>query len=88
MKLRTNLYVAAALAAAARRLVEERGLRERLSDGATRRAEEYFEIHDMTQRTMDVYETVLDRTFERFIKPRPNLPAREDRIEFATSQIK
>ncbi len=77
-----------ALAAAARRLLEEPGLRDRLSRDAIERAESCFEIHDMTQKTMDVYESVLERKFERVIVPRPRLQTHEAQIEFAGTQTR
>jgi rhamnosyl/mannosyltransferase len=46
---------ATALAAAARRLLDEPGLRERLADGARRRAAAKFEGRLMGRRSLDVY---------------------------------
>jgi len=53
-----------ALAAAARSLIENRSLRERLSAGAIQRAEEKFAIRQMTYRTTAVYENILNRKLQ------------------------
>ncbi|MFB1479343.1 glycosyltransferase [Corallococcus sp. RDP092CA] len=62
---RTGLTVpvgdALALAAAARRLVEEPGLRERLSRGAQERARAEFAHDVMASRSLDLYAEVLGR---------------------------
>jgi rhamnosyl/mannosyltransferase len=50
-----------ALAAAARRLLEEPGLRARLADGARARAESEFDHRVMAERSMDLYRAVLQR---------------------------
>jgi glycosyltransferase involved in cell wall biosynthesis len=51
-----------ALAAAARRILDEPGLRERLVLAARHRAEAEFDHHTMAQRTLEVYENVLTRS--------------------------
>lgn len=48
-----------ALAAAARRLLEEPGLRARLAEGARRRAAEEFDHRVMARRSLEVYRRVL-----------------------------
>jgi rhamnosyl/mannosyltransferase len=50
----------AALAQAARRLVEEPGLRERLAEGARRRAGTEFNQRHMAQRSLDLYDAGLN----------------------------
>jgi rhamnosyl/mannosyltransferase len=50
-----------ALAAAARRLVEEPGLRARLAEGARRRASEQFDHRLMARRSLAIYRRVLGR---------------------------
>jgi rhamnosyl/mannosyltransferase len=68
---------AAALAAAARRLVEEPGLRNRLSQGAVKRATEEFDQSIMARRSQALYLKVLEseRTIrlpqEQSATPRP-----------------
>lgn len=52
---------AAALARAARRLIEESGLRERLSHGARRRALEEFDHRLMAERWQQIYQDVAAR---------------------------
>jgi rhamnosyl/mannosyltransferase len=49
---------AAALARAARRLLDEPGLRQRLADGARSRACREFEAERMARQTLEVYRTV------------------------------
>jgi glycosyltransferase involved in cell wall biosynthesis len=49
------------LAAAARRLLNEPGLRDRLAQGARERAMRDFDCQVMAQRSLDVYDFVLDR---------------------------
>lgn len=49
------------LAIAARSLVENPALRDSLSKGAIQRADELFEIREMTRKTMSVYESILKR---------------------------
>jgi rhamnosyl/mannosyltransferase len=49
-----------ALAEAANRLVSEPGLRDRLSEGARRRAREEFDHRVMARRSLDIYRDVLD----------------------------
>ena len=51
----------AALAAAARRLLDEPGLRDRLGAEATRQAGERFDHVTMAQRCLDVYAGVAGR---------------------------
>jgi rhamnosyl/mannosyltransferase len=50
---------AAALAGAARRLLEQTGLRERLSEGARRRATTEFDQERMARRSLELYTRVL-----------------------------
>jgi rhamnosyl/mannosyltransferase len=52
---------AEALAAAARRLIAEPGLRDRLAEGARRRAGTEFEYCSMAARSLGVYRTVLSK---------------------------
>ncbi len=49
----------AALAAAARRLLDEPGLRERLADAGPERAQREFEQRRMAGRSVNVYRNVL-----------------------------
>src|SRR5262249_28666229 len=49
-----------ALAAAARRLLEEPGLRDRLTAAARRRAADEFDHRVMARRSLEVYGSVLD----------------------------
>jgi glycosyltransferase involved in cell wall biosynthesis len=56
-----------ALATAASRIASEPGLRNRLSTGAIERADQFFNIDDMTERTMNVYSTVLGRSLASFV---------------------
>jgi rhamnosyl/mannosyltransferase len=49
----------AALAAAARRLLDEPGLRQRLTEAGRRRAETEFDHRVMAQRSLDIYRGVL-----------------------------
>jgi rhamnosyl/mannosyltransferase len=51
----------AALAAAARRLLEEPGLRQRVSEGASRRAGVEFDHHLMGRRSLTLYRASWDR---------------------------
>jgi rhamnosyl/mannosyltransferase len=48
-----------ALADAAQRLLNEPGLRDRLAEGARRRAVEEFDHRVMAQRSLDIYDGVL-----------------------------
>jgi rhamnosyl/mannosyltransferase len=52
---------AAGFAAAARRLLDEPGLRERLSAGAVERAKAEFDHLQMAQRSLDLYRRVMHR---------------------------
>jgi glycosyltransferase involved in cell wall biosynthesis len=54
-----------ALATAARRILDEPGLRSRLIAAARARAEAEFDHRTMAKRTLDVYQSVLNRALER-----------------------
>lgn len=56
-----------ALARAARRILDEPGLRERLVSAARHRAETEFDHLTMARRTLEVYENVLNRALERVV---------------------
>ncbi len=58
-----------ALAAAANRLVDDPGFRNRLAVGAVARAEQYFSIEEMTERTQNIYARVLGRSAELVPEP-------------------
>src|SRR5687767_3132840 len=60
---------APALAAAARRLLEEPGLRRRLAEGAVRRVRQEFEHETMARRTLAIYRRVLERQEPRAVSP-------------------
>jgi len=51
-----------ALAGAARRILDEPGLRSRLIEAARHRAEAEFDHRTMAQRTLEVYQSVLNRS--------------------------
>lgn len=63
-----------ALADAAQRLLNEPGLRDRLADGARRRAIEEFDHRVMAQRSLDIYDRVLrDEPVLRLARRPPRL---------------
>jgi rhamnosyl/mannosyltransferase len=61
----------AGLAGAARRLLSESGLRERLSTGARERACREFDYRVMGERSLDIYQQVLETTQRRQDRRRP-----------------
>lgn len=65
-----------ALADAAQRLLNEPGLRDRLAEGARRRAVEEFDHRVMAQRSLDIYDRVLrGATVPRLASPPRLLPS-------------
>ena len=65
-----------ALADAAQRLLNEPGLRDRLAAGARRRVVAEFDHRVMAQRSLDIYNRVLqDETVPRLARPPRLLPS-------------
>jgi rhamnosyl/mannosyltransferase len=65
-----------ALAGAAQRLLDEPGLRERLAEGARRRAVEEFDHRVMAQRSVEVYDRVLrEQPVPSLVRPARLLPS-------------